>query len=290
MSWEYRLLKRQLGIPQEPMLDLFERFCERAYDAMAAMEWSWKFAGQAIQSNRAFWLGAGGRRAETGRHFRWLAHELGFLAPDLPDGLSTWHRLLDTNTDRVLLGYSGDNPAGNQPACLKLYLTLESCPEDIYSELIRPLHAKLLPGTPPESARVILAHSINAQGISFSRAYLFCFQEACEDPIVRDYMSHLLGERALDVAMHHPSFGVALKNDTVDMIGFSFRPTGLDLQDHPSWRHSPVLTPLLHAAGRVPALRERLHRVSWVTVPLGIATSAFPFVLPEMNVYVKLLA
>src|SRR5262245_27930499 len=73
MSWEYWFLKRSLGIAQDSLLTLFEIFCERAYDAMGAMEWSWKFERRRCVANRVLWLGAPGRREATSRNLRWLA-------------------------------------------------------------------------------------------------------------------------------------------------------------------------------------------------------------------------
>ncbi len=287
MCWEYQYLKRQLGTPRDSMLDLFEQYCERAYDALEDMEWSWKFAAGKIQDNRAFWLGAGERRSETSRHMRWLANELSF-SPNLPGGIETWRRLLNTKTNRTLVGYSGRNESANQPPCLKLYLTLDSCQGEEYRELLQPLHPKLLAEEPPEGARIILSHAVYENGFNYPRAYLFYTQPMFANERVRTYMTNLLGAEAVAVATVHPSCGVALKNDTTDMMGLSFRPTGVELQDHPSWWRSPALTPLLCAAGKVPLLRERLHRVSWITVPMNAAVVGFPFVLPEMNVYVKL--
>lgn len=72
------------------------------------------------------------------------------------------------------------------------------------------------------------------------------------------------------------------------MLGLSLRPTGIDCADHPSWWSSPVLGPLLYAAGRNPELGKRLHQVSWVTAPLTGEALRFPFAMPEMNVYVRL--
>ncbi len=62
MLADYRRLKEATGLASDPMLRLFERYCDRAAGAMDTMEWSWKFAGWEAVGNRVFWLGSGHRR------------------------------------------------------------------------------------------------------------------------------------------------------------------------------------------------------------------------------------
>ncbi len=282
------MLKSEMVPASDPMLRLFESFCERAQEAQHAMEWSWKFVGSTIQSNRAFWLGAGERRRATSTHIKWLAGELGFEAKGLPGGLAAWHNILDERTQRVLVGYSGAGAASGRRACIKIYLTLDELDNGAYQEFVRPLYEHLPPDTPVEKGRYLMAHSIYEDGGAFARVYLICMQEELQNAKTADFLRKAIGERGLEVARQHPSAGIALKCDTTDMLGLSLRPTGISVADHPSWWNSPVLTPLLYGAGHLPALRERLHRVSWVTVPITAEALAFPFVMPEMNVYVRL--
>lgn len=289
MSWEYQLLKRRLGLPSDRLLSLFERFCERACVAMDSMEWSWKVLPDRMLDNRIFWLGAGGCREATSRHLRRLADELGFAPADLPGGIERWRELLDTRTDRALVSYAGPDPAAGRPGVIKTYLTLDRCDEAMWAGSLRGLHAALPAAAPPGAARVLLSYSCGESGESFSRVYVMYLQRELAKREVADYLTPWIGERGLRVARGHPAAGVSVKNDTTDMLGLAFRPTGLALDDHPSWWESPALAPLLHAAGPIPALRERLQRVSWVTVPLSPASLELPYTLPEMNVYVRLV-
>src|SRR6266540_4105366 len=107
MRPEYRFLKHEYGISGDPMLNLFERFCDQSQGIMDAMEWSWKFLGTKVRTNRALWLGKPDQREETGRRLRRLAAELSFAPKDLPGGLRSWYRLLENHTDRALVGYAG---------------------------------------------------------------------------------------------------------------------------------------------------------------------------------------
>jgi hypothetical protein len=104
---------------------------------------------------------------------------------------------------------------------------------------------------------------------------------------VAAYFKKLAGKRAVELARLHPSTGIAFKHDTTDSLGYSFHPTGLAAEDHPSWWSSPALGPILYAAGSVPALRARLRQMSWVSFPLKSSALKFPLLMPEMNVYVR---
>jgi hypothetical protein len=108
------------------------------------------------------------------------------------------------------------------------------------------------------------------------------------EPALSSWLSAVAGERAVEIARSHVRSGISFKSDTTDMLGIGFRPSDLELDDHPSWRNSPVLDPVFYAAGSRPLLRERLRRLSWVTVPMSAEALAFPLLMPEMNVYVKL--
>jgi hypothetical protein len=251
------------------------------------MEWSWKLQGEEILANRVFWLGAGGCRAETAHGLDWLIAELG-LKPSRLAGEAQWREILESHMDRALVSYAGPNPRTQRPAAIKIYLTLEGCDDALYSGLIRPLYADLPEQAPPGEVRPLICYSAYDDGDVASRAYFLYNAEDFENPAVAEYFTRLAGRRAVEVARAHPSAGFAFKGDTTNMLGLSLRPTGLDSSGHPSLWSSPALGPLLHAGGRDPLLREWLHRVSWVTVPLTDESLRFPYLMPEMNVYVRL--
>jgi hypothetical protein len=284
---QYRQLKSELGLTHDPVLGLFERYCARARGALDSMEWSWKFQGEQALANRVFWLGAGGCRVETGGHLNWLIGELG-ITPAALVGASEWGEILRVHMERALVSYAGPNPWMGRPAAIKIYLTLEGCNDAVYRGLIRPLSPELPEHCPPGSVRPLICYAAYDDGGVASRAYFLYHAQEFENPAVADYFTRLAGRRAVEVARGHPSAGFAFKGDTTNMLGLSLRPTGIGAADHPAWWSSPVLGPLLYAGGRNPALRERLHRVSWVTVPLSDEALRFPFAMPEMNVYVRL--
>jgi hypothetical protein len=278
MRTEYDYLKNESGMEQDPVLTLFEKFCGRAGDAFDSMEWSWKFQPGRTLGNRIFWLGAP-RPAETRAHLEWLTGELGL---DVRDG-----RLYDF-TERALVSYAGANKDKGRSAAIRIYLTLDDCSEPVYSDYVRPAYPDLPASAPPGAVRALVCYAAYETGTVASRAYFLYHADQLREPAVREYLVNLLGERAVEVAAMHPSAGFAFKGDTTNMLGLSFRPTGIEAAGHPSWWNSPALTPLLYAAGRTPALRERLHRVSWVTVPLTSDALQFSYEMPEMNVYVRL--
>jgi len=251
------------------------------------MEWSWKFQGGQALANRVFWLGAGGCREETARHLDWLVAELG-LAPAALAGSEGWRELLHARMERALVSYAGPNPRTARAAAIKIYLTLEDCGEALYRGLIRPLYPDLPADCPPGGVRPLVCYAAYETGKVASRAYFLYHAAEFANPAVADYFTALAGRRAVEVARMHPSAGFAFKGDTTNMLGLSLRPTGIACGDHDAWWSSPALDPLLYAAGSHPALRERLHSVSWVTVPLTEEALRFPFVMPEMNVYVRL--
>ena len=283
----YRQLKSELGLPDDPVLGLFERYCARARGALDSMEWSWKLQGEQALANRVFWLGAGGRRMETGGHLDWLIGELG-IAPASLAGASEWDEILRLHMERALVSYAGPNPATGRPAAIKIYLTLEGCDDAAYRRLIRPLYRDLPEECPPGNMRPLICYAAYDDGGVASRAYFLYRAEEFANPAVAEYFTRLAGPRAVELARMHPSAGFAFKGDTTNMLGLSLRPTGIDCADHPAWWSSPVLNPLLYAAGRNPALSKRLHHVSWVTAPLTGEALRFPFSMPEMNVYVRL--
>ena len=278
MRTEYEYLKRESGLEQDPVLTLFEKFCSRASDAFDSMEWSWKFQPGRTLGNRIFWLGAP-RPLETRAHLEGLTAEL---------GLDVRHEGLYGYTERALVSYAGPDKNKGRAAAIRIYLTLDDCSEPVYSQYVRPAYPDLPSDAPPGAVRALVCYAAYETGTVASRTYFLYHAEQLGEPAVREYLSHLLGERAVEIAAMHPSAGFAFKGDTTNMLGLSFRPTGISAADHPSWWNSPALTPLLYAAGRTPALRERLHRVSWVTVPLTSESLEFPFEMPEMNVYVRL--
>jgi hypothetical protein len=278
---EYQVLKREAQVERGPLLDVFEKFLRRARPVTAEMEWSWKFRGQDVQGDRICWLGAGGRREDTAHLLKRLAAELGFNPRDLP-----WRDLLERRTNRALVGYAGPDAIAGRPAAIKICLSLDPLPQQLYSEAIRAAHPGL-PAESPSACSVVLCHALYESGHVSSRVYLMYAQRAFRSPNLAAYLSKLAGKRAVELARLHPGTGIAFKHDTTDTLGFAFRPTGLELRDHPSWWSSPTLGPILYAAGRVPALRARLGRMSWVMMPLKASSLKFPLVMREMSVYVR---
>jgi hypothetical protein len=275
------VLKREARVERGPLLDVFEKFLRRARPITAEMEWSWKFRAQDVRADRICWLGAGDRREDTARLLTRLAAELGFKPSDLP-----WRDLVERHTNRALVGYAGPDAVGRRPAAIKICLSLDPLRQRLYSEMILPAHPGL-PAASPSSCSVVLCHALYESGHVSSRVYLMYAQRAFRSPKLAAYLAKLAGKRAVELARLHPGTGIAFKHDTTDTLGFAFRPTGLVLKDHPSWWSSPALGPILYAAGRVPALRARLGRMSWVMMPLKASSLKFPLVMPEMSVYVR---
>jgi len=288
MSWEYRFLKRELALPADPTLDLFERFSERAYGLMDAMEWSWSFKSGRCRHNRVFWLGAPGHAGATACHLKWLGRELRFEPAGLDGGLPTWHELLDCHTERAAVAYAGADPPENRPAALKLYLTLRPQSASVAQPLLFSLMPRLPHETPLASATIVLCYAVYATGEARSRVYLMYNQQDFDAPEVSRWLAAAAGERALALSRSHVRSGISFKNDTTDMLGLGFRPSDTSLRDHPCWWNSPALDPIFEAAGSRPLLRQRLDRLSWVTVALSPEALALPMSIPEMNVYVKL--
>ena len=84
MSWEYRSLKRRLAMPEEPLLNLFEGYCEAGLDTIEDMEWSCKVVGRTVYANRFAWLGRADRTRETAHNVKRLLGELDFKPSGLP--------------------------------------------------------------------------------------------------------------------------------------------------------------------------------------------------------------
>lgn len=286
MSWEYRFLKHQLEIPCDALLTLFESFCERAHDSMDSMEWSWKFHGGRALANRVFWLGAPSHRASTSEHVRWLAGELALNPADLPGGLQAWFSLVEHHTERALVSYAGPSPEGDRSAAIKIYLTLDRIA--VSSRLLQAVIPKLACDLPLEAATVLLCYAAYECGDAASRIYLIYGQESFQEVALCEWMRSVAGDRALELARSHVRAGLAFKNDTTNMLGLGFRPSGVEMADHPCWWNSAALVPLFCAAGSRPLLRARLRRVTWITLPLSREALALPLTMPEMNVYVRL--
>jgi len=287
VTWEYQHLKRQLGLPGDPLLDLFERFCERAHAALDTMEWSWKFSGPQVLADRVFWLGAGGHREVTSRHLLWLADALGLRAEGHPGGFEAWKELVRHGTERALVAYAGPNPATGRAPVIKIYLTLD--PRWVID---RPALARLPGGlvdglAVPASTGVLRCQTFEFGGGEASRIYLLVSESCNDDPATAALMTALAGPRGAALARLQPRAGVAFKADGTDMLGLALRATGAD-GPHPAQVLSPVRVPLLAAATRHDALYERLDRVTWVTVPLDEESLRLPRELREMNVYVRL--
>jgi len=287
MPREYEQLKRTSDVLDDPLLTVFERYCEEAATATDALEWSWKLVGWQALSNRVYWLGAGGRTEVTARALEWLASELAFGGGDLDGGLAAWRAIVRGGLDRALVAYAGANPLTNQPAAIKMYLVLDGCDPATYRRFVRPVSPSLPEQPPPPAAVVLLCHRVAADGRTAARVYVLFNREDYERPDIAAYVSSAAGSRALEVARQYPRSGFALKRDTTDMLGIGLRPTGRRTLD-PECLCTPVMIPLANAAARVPELHARLHRVSWVTIPLDDESLAFPRRLREMNIYVVL--
>src|SRR5262249_50721559 len=152
-------------------LTLFEIFCERAYDAMGAMEWSWKFERRRCVANRVLWLGAPGRREATSRNLRWLAGGLSLVPTDVPGGLDGWLDLLNHHTDRAIVAYAGPDTERDRPGAIKLYLTLD-LKEASAAQLLRAVMPRLPVTTPLEGATLLLCHASYDGAPTKSRVYL----------------------------------------------------------------------------------------------------------------------
>src|SRR3954464_12624162 len=149
---EYRRLKSEVGLIDDPVLGLLERYCARARGALDSMEWSWKFEREQALANRVFWLGAGGCRDESADHLNWLIGELGVTSASLA-GAREWDEILQVHLERLLVSYAGASPRTGRAAAIKIYLTLDDCDESVYRGLIRPLYRDLPEQCPPGALR-----------------------------------------------------------------------------------------------------------------------------------------
>lgn len=284
MLADYRRLKAATGLVATPELNLFERYCRRAASAMDAMEWSWKFSGWTSSANRVFWLGASRHRDVTRRSLRWLAAELGLTHDDAD---REWLALTDTHMDRALVAYSGPNPFTGRAAVIKIYLTLNRCTPSIYRRLVKPA-APHLPAETPGAGAILLCRTMDAdRTASSARVYALFNQQDLKRPRVARFLTHTIGARGLAAASMYPRSGIGLKADGTDMLGIGLRPTGRRQLDQ-AHLFTPVMVPLVNAAVRTPALAERLHDVTWVTIPLDRTSLGFPRKMREMNVYAQL--
>src|SRR5437588_4190814 len=205
---DYHQLKLELGLPGDPVLGLFERYCARAQDAFDSMEWSWKFHDGTALANRVFWLGAGGCRSRTLAHLDWLLAELGLT----PAGLGAdagWQELLQNHLERALVSYAGGNPGHRRPAAIKIYLTLDGCSESVYSRSIRPLYPDLPAQPPPGDVTPLICYAAYHDGEVASRAYFLYHAGEFDKPSVAEYFGRLASPRAVEVARAHPSTGFA---------------------------------------------------------------------------------
>jgi hypothetical protein len=164
---------------------------------------------------------------------------------------------------------------------------LADCDADTYRRYVRPVSHALPEDAPSEHAVVLLCHTVDAEGSSASRVYVLFNREDYDEPSVSRFLATAAGTRALDVARMYPRAGIGLKRDGTDMLGIGLRPTGRRRID-PACLMTPVMIPLVNAGVRIPELAERLHRVSWVTIPLDDDSLECPRVMREMNVYVTL--
>ncbi|MEM9516521.1 MAG: hypothetical protein AAGA42_16850 [Actinomycetota bacterium] len=276
------------GVPTEPLLTAFHRFGDRAADVHESSEWSWKFAPDALLRNRIFWIGAAGQRHATANHVSWLADQVDLNPEDLDGGRDRWNTILAERTDRVTIGYAGADSAAGRPPALKFYLSLEPRSDDIYRQHLRGLHDRLPAAAPPGPCRLILVYSVYADGRISSRVYVLWPQSALAIEDVRQWMSPFVGSGALSVAAGHPSSGLGVKNDTTDMLAVSFLPTGFAHRGHPARFVSPILRPVLFAAGRDPELARRLDRLTWVAAPCTEFDQEFSYELTELNIYVRI--
>jgi hypothetical protein len=289
MCWEYSYLKRELGLPADPALDLFERFCERAYGVMDAMEWSWSFRAGTCRHNRVYWLGAPGRAALTSLHMKWLAGAWGLEPADLEGGMAAWLELLDRYTERAAVAYAGADAEQGRAAALKLYLTVQPEANPVVGPRLWALMPRLPRDTPLEGTTMVLCYAVYADRAARARVYLMNDQQDFYQPRVAQWLARAAGERALALAQAHVRAGISFKKDTTDTLGLAFRPSSCPLAEHPCWWNSPALDPVFQEAGNRPLLRERLRRLSWITVPITGEALAFPLSMPEMSVYVKLV-
>ena len=272
MLTEYRTLKRLHRLPADPLLTLFERYCDRAAPAFGAMEWSWKIMPDAVLANRIYWLGASDERAVTAKAITWLLSVLGTAPSAVGD------------FDRVLVAYAGPNPVTARGAVIKIYWTLNRADRPAYDRLVRP-EWPALPNAPIDHGTILHSRTIELDGSSKERVYFMFDRDDYRRRSIASFFRTVAGAEALKVARMYPRSGLCLKRDGTDMLGIGLRPTGRRRMD-PEFLMTPVMIPLVHAAVRLPHLEERLNRVTWVTVPLDEVS--LPRCPREMNVYVHL--
>jgi hypothetical protein len=285
---EHVSLAETFGLAATPLREIFDRFCVTATPFNDSMEWSWKFRPGHTLRNRIFWIGKPNRRIETADHVGRLADEIGFAPTDLDGGRATWQAVLRDETDRVTVGYAGADDVACRSESLKLYLSLKPRSDELYRGRLRHLHLGLPDSPPPGPCRIIYVYAADGHGQNSSRVYFLYPQSAYERPDVAEYMACLVGKAGVELACQHPSSGVGIKNDATDMIAVSFAPTGMSNIDHPAWRTSPILQPVLYAAGTEPELARRVHRLTWVALPADECSSELGYEVSELNVYVRL--
>ncbi len=281
---EYHELRHRIAPVADEALRHFEAFCQAARSAAGEMEWSWKLTPEHVVANRAFWLGRGGRRAQTAAAVEQLLTAL-HSRVDSRGGLPRTLELLRRHTQRALVAWSGPDPLHGRGPVLKLYLTLDPLPP----ERLAPVLADWVPASPlvppPQTAGVLLALTLFLDGRTAPRVYVMLDRAELASPATRAWLAPHISPATLPILRRYRRFGIGWKSDTTDMVGLAPAATGAT--ERVPLFHYEEFGMLARAAERAPELLPRLDRLSWYTLPIEEAAPP-PLEPSELNLYVRL--
>lgn len=282
MSWEYRALRRGLRLSRDPLVARFERFCEEAATDITRMEWSCKLAGGVVDQHR-FVACATISEPDRGAA-RAFSRLLGSAFADDREGADgeAFRRAVETDARTVFVGYAGGGPGA--PATLKAYVGWRGGSAALDSAILGQRGSKL----PGEPFRMI-GRSIDADGCIAGRSYAFYQQGAEHDGEVAAWLTAQFGVHGPRLLALHPRFGLARKPGGHNTLLVGLRPSGFD-EAHPSHTQSPLLYPVRTLAEHVPALAERLDRVTWIAVSPDVLDRRAGELPDRLGVYTRLVS
>lgn len=282
MSWEYRALRRQLRLPRDPLVGRFERFCEEAAADITRMEWSCKLAARVVDQNR--FVACARIAARDGAAMRAFTRLLESSFDGDREQLAgeAFRTAVTTHASRVFVAYAGGGH--DQPATLKAYVGWRGGSAALDGAILGE-DGETLPGAPFR----MLGRSIDEHGGFGGRSYAFYEQGAEHEEAVAAWLTARFGSHGPRLLASHPRFGLARKPGSAMTLLAGLRPSGFD-DPHPSHMHSPLLYPVRTLAEHVPALAERLDRITWIAASPDVLDRRVGELPDKLGVYTRLVS
>ncbi len=261
MSWEYRALRRRLGLPDTEWSVVFDDFCtEVAPTTEGRLEWSVRRTPDRLLTDRFVWSGANSpaisRSLERLEEEGWFVPErLGTPADLLRAARAEW-------STAISLGYTpGDRSVGEWPG-MKLYLTISRRARSRAWPWIRGFLPSLPEQAPPNDVDLILAFADDQKHTVQPRLYLLC------DGIqMSPYLLQWLEPGLLALGGEHVRSGVVVRHGGADCFGCAFQPAGIPAPA-PNAAYSRLLPAILETIRGCPPAWERVGRMTWATYAL----------------------